>query len=128
MANSNDRSTGSNGSNGSTGSSGSNGSNAHKPRTSGGIRFAGRRLRDIEREAVERTLELNGYNQSAAARSLCISRPTLARKLNSYRASDGKGSGHDEPCESNVRHRSNNDRERSSHDEQRSNNEQERTR
>lgn len=81
MSNSNDRPSGSNG---------PNRSNGHKPRTSGGIRFAGRRLRDIEREAVERTLELNGNNQSAAARSLCISRPTLARKLNSYRASDGE--------------------------------------
>ena len=71
------------------------GSPPHKPRTSGGIRFAGRRLRDIEREAVLRTLELNGNNQSAAARSLCISRPTLARKLNSYRTDDGDQSCND---------------------------------
>ncbi|MEP6494567.1 MAG: helix-turn-helix domain-containing protein [bacterium] len=74
MSNSNDRPSGSNG---------------HKPRPSGAIRFAGRPLRDIEREAVERTLELTGNNQSAAARSLGISRPTLARKLQNYRAADG---------------------------------------
>jgi DNA-binding NtrC family response regulator len=85
MPNSNDRNNGNN----------QNNQNNHKPRTSGGIRFAGRRLRDIEREAVLRTLELNGNNQSAAARSLCISRPTLARKLNSYRADDG-----DQSCNS----------------------------
>lgn len=100
---------------------GSNGSNGHKPRTSGGIRFAGRRLRDIEREAVERTLELNGYNQSAAARSLCISRPTLARKLNSYRAADGEVSGDGQQCASNDRQRSNNNQQRSHDDQQRSN-------
>ena len=44
----------------------------------------GKRLRDIEREALELTLQLTDYNQSAAARILCISRPTLARKLKSY--------------------------------------------
>lgn len=44
----------------------------------------GKRLRDIEREALELTLQLTDYNQSAAARILCISRPTLARKLRSY--------------------------------------------
>lgn len=109
MPNSNDRPSGSNG---------SNGSNGHKPRTSGGIRFAGRRLRDIEREAVERTLELNGNNQSAAARSLCISRPTLARKLNSYRASDGERSSNDQQCVSNDRQRSRNDEQRSNNDQQ----------
>jgi DNA-binding NtrC family response regulator len=85
MPNSNDRNNNNN----------NNGSNQNKPRTSGGIRFAGRRLRDIEREAVLRTLELNGNNQSAAARSLCISRPTLARKLNSYRADDSDRSCND---------------------------------
>ena len=41
-------------------------------------------LRDIEREALELTLQLTDYNQSAAARILCISRPTLARKLKAY--------------------------------------------
>jgi DNA-binding NtrC family response regulator len=44
----------------------------------------GKRLRDIEREALELTLQLTDYNQSAAARILCISRPTLARKLKAY--------------------------------------------
>jgi DNA-binding NtrC family response regulator len=44
----------------------------------------GRRLRDIEREALDLTLQLTDYNQSAAARILCISRPTLARKLKLY--------------------------------------------
>ena len=44
----------------------------------------GKRLRDIEREALELTLQLTEYNQSAAARILCISRPTLARKLRAY--------------------------------------------
>jgi DNA-binding NtrC family response regulator len=44
----------------------------------------GKRLRDIEREALELTLQLADYNQSAAARILCISRPTLARKLKAY--------------------------------------------
>lgn len=44
----------------------------------------GKRLRDVEREALELTLQLTDYNQSAAARILCISRPTLARKLRTY--------------------------------------------
>jgi DNA-binding NtrC family response regulator len=44
----------------------------------------GKRLRDIEREALELTLQLTDFNQSAAARILCISRPTLARKLRTY--------------------------------------------
>jgi DNA-binding NtrC family response regulator len=44
----------------------------------------GKRLRDIEREALELTLQLTEFNQSAAARILCISRPTLARKLKAY--------------------------------------------
>jgi DNA-binding NtrC family response regulator len=44
----------------------------------------GKRLRDLEKEALELTLQLTDYNQSAAARILCISRPTLARKLRAY--------------------------------------------
>lgn len=44
----------------------------------------GKRLRDVEKEALELTLQLTNYNQSAAARILCISRPTLARKLRAY--------------------------------------------
>jgi DNA-binding NtrC family response regulator len=43
------------------------------------------RLRDVERAAIERTLLRTGNNQSAAARILGISRPTLLRKLKSYR-------------------------------------------
>jgi DNA-binding NtrC family response regulator len=45
----------------------------------------GVRLRDIERAAIERTLVETGNNQSAAARILGIARPTLIRKLKSYR-------------------------------------------
>jgi DNA-binding protein Fis len=41
-------------------------------------------LRDIEREALEITLQITNFNQSAAARLLGISRPTLARKLRTY--------------------------------------------
>ena len=44
----------------------------------------GKRLRDIEREALEITLQITNFNQSAAARLLGISRPTLARKLRTY--------------------------------------------
>ena len=50
----------------------------------------GKRLRDIEREALELTLRLTENNQSAAARILCISRPTLARKLKAYRMRDAQ--------------------------------------
>ncbi len=41
----------------------------------------GKPLAEIEREAVLLTLRLVKGNQSAAARILGISRPTLARKL-----------------------------------------------
>jgi DNA-binding NtrC family response regulator len=44
----------------------------------------GKRLCDVEREALELTLQLTEFNQSAAARILRISRPTLARKLKAY--------------------------------------------
>jgi sigma-54 dependent transcriptional regulator, acetoin dehydrogenase operon transcriptional activator AcoR len=43
------------------------------------------RLRDVERAAIERTLLLTKNNRSAAARILGISRPSLLRKLKSYR-------------------------------------------
>jgi DNA-binding NtrC family response regulator len=54
--------------------------------TFGEIRISadGKRLRDIEREALDLMMQLTGFNQSAAARILCISRPTLARKLRAY--------------------------------------------
>ena len=48
------------------------------------IPMTGRRLRDIEREALEITLQFTNQNQSAAARLLGIARPTLARKLREY--------------------------------------------
>jgi len=48
------------------------------------VPHAGKRLRDIEREALEITLQITNFNQSAAARLLGISRPTLARKLRTY--------------------------------------------
>lgn len=44
----------------------------------------GKSLEQIEREAIALTLPLVGGNQSAAARLLGISRPTLARKLARY--------------------------------------------
>jgi DNA-binding NtrC family response regulator len=44
----------------------------------------GKRLSEVEREALDLTLQLTEYNQSAAARILRISRPTLARKLKAY--------------------------------------------
>jgi DNA-binding NtrC family response regulator len=51
----------------------------------------GKRLRDIEREALDLTLQLTEYNQSAAARILCISRPTLARKLKAFGLGKAEG-------------------------------------
>ena len=44
----------------------------------------GKPLREIEREALELTLQMTEYNQSAAARLLDISRPTLLRKLRTF--------------------------------------------
>lgn len=44
----------------------------------------GKSLRDIEHEAVELTMSLTGQNQSAAARILGISRPTLLRKIREH--------------------------------------------
>jgi transcriptional regulator of acetoin/glycerol metabolism len=45
------------------------------------IPAAGRLLEDIEKEAVALTLKLTKGNQTAAARILGISRPTLAKKM-----------------------------------------------
>jgi transcriptional regulator of acetoin/glycerol metabolism len=45
------------------------------------IPSTGRLLEDIEREAVALTLKLTNGNQTAAARILGISRPTLAKKM-----------------------------------------------
>jgi transcriptional regulator with PAS, ATPase and Fis domain len=44
----------------------------------------GKSLEEIEREAVRITLQLTNGNRSAAARTLGISRPTLARKMRDY--------------------------------------------
>jgi DNA-binding NtrC family response regulator len=44
----------------------------------------GKSLDDIEREAIRLTLDLTSGNQSAAARILGISWPTLSRKLRRY--------------------------------------------
>jgi DNA-binding NtrC family response regulator len=49
------------------------------------IPATGKRLEEIEAEAVALTLQLTRGNQSAAARTLGISRPTLARKLREHR-------------------------------------------
>lgn len=46
-----------------------------------GIPTTGKPLCDIEYEAIAVTMALTGNNQSAAARILRISRPTLSRKL-----------------------------------------------
>jgi DNA-binding NtrC family response regulator len=48
------------------------------------IPITGRKLRDIEREALEITMAFTNQNQSAAARLLGIARPTLARKLKEF--------------------------------------------
>jgi DNA-binding NtrC family response regulator len=48
------------------------------------IPMTGRKLRDIEREALEITMQFTNQNQSAAARLLGIARPTLARKLKEF--------------------------------------------
>ncbi|HJQ22103.1 MAG TPA: sigma-54 dependent transcriptional regulator, partial [Gemmatimonadaceae bacterium] len=41
----------------------------------------GKSLEEVEREAIRLTMILTGGNLSAAARILCISRPTLSRKM-----------------------------------------------
>ena len=48
----------------------------------------GKSLDDIEREAIIHTLRIVGGNQSAAARTLGISRPTLYRKLRKHQLRD----------------------------------------
>ena len=44
----------------------------------------GKRIDQIEAEAVRATLKLTAGNRSAAARMLGISRPTLSRKIKKY--------------------------------------------
>ena len=46
---------------------------------------------EIEAEAISLTLGLTGYNKSAAARILGISRPTLTRKIRKYGLARSKG-------------------------------------
>jgi len=53
----------------------------------------GRTLASVEAEAVRLTLELTDWNQSAAARILEISRPTLARKIRRYELKPSNGAG-----------------------------------
>jgi len=48
------------------------------------IPSTGKQLAEIEREAIVLTLQLHRGNQSATARTLGISRPTLARKIREY--------------------------------------------
>ena len=51
---------------------------------------AGRRLADLEREAIERTLEMTSNNKTAAARLLGVTARTLSNKLKSYRLIDAR--------------------------------------
>jgi DNA-binding NtrC family response regulator len=53
----------------------------------------GRSLASVEAEAVRMTLEVTDWNQSAAARILGVSRPTLARKIERYGLSPEQGPG-----------------------------------
>ena len=59
------------------------------------LHIGNRRLRDIERAAIEQTLAQTGNNQSQAARILGISRPTLLRKLKGYRVEDAAARMHE---------------------------------
>jgi DNA-binding NtrC family response regulator len=51
---------------------------------------AGRRLADIEREAIEKTLQMTHNNKTAAARILGVTARTLSNKLKSYRLLDAR--------------------------------------
>ncbi|MFN0205556.1 MAG: sigma-54-dependent transcriptional regulator [Planctomycetota bacterium] len=51
---------------------------------------AGRKLSDIEREAIERTLQITHNNKTAAARILGVTARTLSNKLKSYRLLDAR--------------------------------------
>ncbi len=52
--------------------------------------LAGRRISDIEREAIERTLVKTGNNKTAAARLLGVTARTLSNKLKAYRLMDAR--------------------------------------
>jgi DNA-binding NtrC family response regulator len=51
---------------------------------------AGRRLADLEREAIEKTLEMTSNNKTAAARILGVTARTLSNKLKAYRLMDAR--------------------------------------
>jgi transcriptional regulator with PAS, ATPase and Fis domain len=53
------------------------------------IPIGGMSLADVEAAALRHTLSITGGNQSAAARILGVSRPTLKRKLERYRIDPG---------------------------------------
>jgi K+-sensing histidine kinase KdpD/predicted DNA-binding protein (UPF0251 family) len=72
------------GNSGSGRSAGSENTHGSRPTARDGRKPVALPLRDIERIAIERTMEATGQNQSAAARLLGISRRTLMRKLKSY--------------------------------------------
>ncbi|MBL8695848.1 MAG: sigma-54-dependent Fis family transcriptional regulator [Planctomycetes bacterium] len=50
----------------------------------------GRTIADIEREAIERTLEMTNNNKTAAARVLGVTARTLSNKLKAYRLIDAR--------------------------------------
>lgn len=50
----------------------------------------GKSMEDIEYDAIRVTLVLTMGNRSEAARRLCISRPTLQRKMSAYKIKKGK--------------------------------------
>lgn len=52
--------------------------------------LTGRRLADIEREAIEKTLQMTHNNKTAAARVLGVTARTLSNKLKSYRLLDAR--------------------------------------
>jgi len=57
---------------------------ATTPADDGASPAAGLSLRDAERSSIQRALEHTGWNKSAAARILGISRPTLHKKIREY--------------------------------------------
>ncbi|MBI3818433.1 MAG: sigma-54-dependent Fis family transcriptional regulator [Planctomycetes bacterium] len=57
---------------------------------SGMTDLGGRRLSDIEREAIEKALESTHNNKTAAARILGVTARTLSNKLKSYRLLDAR--------------------------------------
>jgi DNA-binding NtrC family response regulator len=58
-----------------------------RPKEDSGVR-AGRTVREMERELIQRTLENTGGNRTQAARLLGISLRTLRNKLNEFGLQD----------------------------------------